>query len=64
MEEINKELEKQLAEFDHLYQECVLIKKEDMERFDFFMKKFKKLRSEMSKRTDGYYVNDILNFAS
>jgi hypothetical protein len=64
MENINKNLEEQLAEFDHLFQECVLIKKEDMEHFDFLMKKFAQLRKEMSKRPDGFYVKDILNFDS
>ena len=64
MENINKELEKQLGEFDHLFQECVLIKEEDMHRFDFLMQRFAALREEMSRRPDGFYVNDILNFAS
>ena len=61
MENVNKELEKQLAEFDYLFQEGVLISEKDMKRFDFLMEKFASLRSEMSKHSSGNYVADIFN---
>jgi hypothetical protein len=59
MENINKEIEKQLGEFDYLFQEGVVIPKKDMDRFDELMEKFASIRSEIHKHPSGNYVNDM-----
>ena len=46
MEEINKELEKQLAELDYLFQEGVVFDQKDVERFDFLINKFTAIRND------------------
>ena len=60
MEHINKELEKQLAEFDHLFQECVLIDKQAMLKFDNLMNKFNNIRKEIIQHSNGNYKYDII----
>lgn len=61
MQNINNELEKQLGEFDYLFQESVLINKSDMLKFDNLMNKFNNLRKEIHLHKNGFYVNDIIN---
>ena len=59
MEEINIILEKKLAEFDHLFQEGVLIPEKDIERLDFLLGEFQAIRSELGKHPSGGYTTDI-----
>jgi hypothetical protein len=47
MEEINKQLETTLAELDYLFQEGVIFKSEDVEKFDILMKFFKSIRTDV-----------------